>query len=179
MQVPVDQLTDRNPNLIEYFIVHHSVQNPEADIDILAHEEMQAQGFVTIGYNAYIKRTNAHLWSIQEGRPLDKLPAAAYGLNTQSYDICVGGNYHPNVANVPTNLVEVSALNLIISRAHEVKAKCPNLKYLIGHRDVATIKAKHGLNPEDYSTACPGDLLYALMHELRVRTGLSTPPEME
>lgn len=177
MIVPVDELTDRDPSLIEYIVIHHSVTAPALPIEAVAKMEEAAQGFTTIGYNCVVTKAPGH-WEIQEGRPLDKLPAAQYGLNREGYAICVFGNYQPNVPGVPTNVLEQAALQLVIDRVNAVKAKCPNLKYLIGHRDVATIKAKHGGNPADFATACPGDNLYARLHDLRVATGLHTPPEL-
>lgn len=177
MIVPVDELTDRDPALIEYVVVHHSVAPQDTDIESLARMEEAAQGFTTIGYNCYLKKTDTG-WVIQEGRPLDKLPAAQYGLNEEGYAICVGGNYEPGVAGVPTDAIDHASLYLIIQRIIAIREKCPNLKYVIGHRDVATIKAKHGGNPADFSTACPGDLLYAHLHNIRVATCLKSPPEL-
>jgi len=178
MDVPVSELTPRDPKDVIYFVVHHAVQDPTTDIAQLAQEEETSQGFITIGYNAYIKKIAEGHWEIQEGRPLDTLPAAAYGVNETSYDVCIGGNYEPNVSGVPTNQVDPASLDVLVARIEEVKTKCPNMKYLIGHRDVAPIMVKHGGNSGDYSTACPGDLLYAELHNLRVKTGLATPPEL-
>src|SRR5579885_241450 len=171
MQIPVDELTDRPAEQIEYIVIHHSVAAQDTDIADLAKMEEAAQGFVTIGYNCYLKR-GPNGWEIQEGRPLDKLPAAQYGLNEQGYAICIGGNYQPGVSGVSTDDVDPVALQLVVARVEQVKSKCANLQYLIGHRDVATIKAAHGGNPSDFSTACPGDRLYAQLHDLRLKTGL-------
>lgn len=174
MTVP-DNLPKRSLTDIQYFIVHHSVGPQTMDITEVAEEEIASQGFLTIGYNAYVKK-NGHFWVVQEGRPIDTIPAAAYGLNTASYDICIAGNYHPNVPNIPTDEVEQESIDLVLARIKAVKAKCPNLKFLIGHRDVATIMERRGLNPGDYSTDCPGDRLYAFLHHLRTLTGLTVPP---
>ncbi|HEY0384296.1 MAG TPA: hypothetical protein VGC72_19060 [Candidatus Elarobacter sp.] len=177
MKVPLNKLTDRDPKLIQYFVVHHSVADPATPIEDLARAEEASQGFVTIGYNAVIVKDAAG-WTIHEGRPMNKLPAAQFGLNETSYAVCIGGNYHPNVKNVPTNTVDPVSLNILIDRINAVKQKAPNLKFLIAHRDVATIKAKHGGNPADFSTACCGDRLYAHMDALRKATGLAKPPEL-
>jgi len=56
------------------------------------------------------------------------------------------------------------------------KQKLPNLKYLIGHYRVAQIKAKQGLNPGDYSTACPGKGMVASLNKLRSLCGLEQYP---
>lgn len=177
MQVPVDELADRAIADIEYIVIHHSVTAQNLTIEQVAEMEEASQGFTTIGYNCVLSKSTGQ-WEIQEGRPMDKLPAAQYGLNEQGYAICVFGNYEPNVAGISTDSVDPASLDLVAERVDAVKAKALNLKYLIGHRDVATIKAKHGGNPADFSTACPGDLLYAHLHDLRLRTGLQSPPEL-
>jgi hypothetical protein len=177
MDVPLDQLTDRDPKLIEYFVVHHSVADPATSIEDLAKAEKASQGFVTIGYNAVIVKDHTG-WTIHEGRPMNKQPAAQFGLNPEGYAVCIGGNYQPNVKDVPTNTVDPAALDVLVERIKAVKQKAPNLKFLIAHRDVATIKAKHGGKPSDFSTACCGDRLYAHMDALRKATGLAKPPEL-
>ena len=178
MKVPLDKLTARDPELIQYFVVHHSVADPATPIDELASMEMASQGFVTIGYNAVIVK-DSRGWAVHEGRPLNTLPAAQFGLNEQGYAVCIGGNYHPNVQDVPTNAVDPASLDVLIGRIGTVKQEAPNLKFLIAHRDIATIKAKHGGRAADYSTACCGDLLYAHMDALRAATGLAKPPELD
>ena len=179
MVVPQNQLNHRPISDIQYFIIHHSVGPQTQDITEVAAEEETSQGFVTVGYHCIVRlNPQSHKWEIQEGRTIDDIPAAAYGLNEQSYDICILGNYQPNVPNVPTNTVSQDALTLVKERALLVKSKAKNLKYLIGHRDVATIMTAHGGNSSDYSTACPGDLLYAFMHNLRLETELKSPTEI-
>jgi hypothetical protein len=177
VKVPLDQLTDRDPKLIEYFVLHHSVLDPATSIEDMATMEIAGQGFVTIGYNAVIVKEPGG-WVIHEGRPMNKLPAAQFGLNEQGYAVCIGGNYHPNVKDVPTNVVDPASLDVLIGRIDAVKRQAPNLKFLIAHRDVATIKVKHGCDASDFSTACCGDRLYAHMDALRDATGLAEPPEL-
>jgi hypothetical protein len=116
---------------------------------------------------------------VQIGRPLTDVPAAALGYNTRSIDICIAGNYHPNVPGVPTNPVSENALKAAIGWINQAKTKLPNLKYLAGHRDVEkwlTILAAENLTPADVATACPGDLLYARLHDLRIAASLLERP---
>jgi hypothetical protein len=168
MIVPKD-LAKRNIALISYMIIHHSVGSKTLDILDVAAEEMDSQHFLTIGYNAYIKKKADGTWIIQEGRPLDATPAAALDMNTISYDICIAGNYQPNVKGVPTDTLEWGLIEpILIQRIKDVKAKCPNLKHLIGHRDVSKI-----MSDPSVSTACPGDILYSKLSELRSKVGLS------
>lgn len=178
MVVPESELTTRPIDDITYFFIHHSVASPETDIEVLAQMDIQSQGFVTVGYNCVATKKPTG-WVIQEGRPIDTLPAAQYGMNQQGYAMCIGGNYEPNVAGVPTNEVEQESLDLAVEQIKLVKSKCPNLKYLAGHRDVAAIMKAQGLNPGNYSTECPGDLLYAKLDYLREQTELLAPPHQE
>src|ERR1700733_7629227 len=129
MVVPLSELTDRPIEDITYFVVHHSVAAQDIDVEQIAQMEEAAQGFITTGYNCYAKKTPAG-WIIQEARPIDKLPAAQYGLNEQGYAMCIAGNYQPNVTGVPTNEVEQASLDLIVQRVKEVQLKAKNLKYL-------------------------------------------------
>ncbi len=171
------EMAHRPLDAIVYGILHHSVAPKGLDITQIAQMEKTSIGAITVAYHAYVRKRDG-VWVIQEGRTIDDVPAAAYGLNEPSYDICIAGNYQPGVPDVPTDILEEESLTLAIMRFRLAKQKCPNLKYLIGHRDVAAIMVKRGLAPEAYSTDCPGDLLYARMHDLRVATGLSLPPEL-
>lgn len=157
---------------VNVVIIHHTVAAQTLDITDIAREEIADQGFITVGYHELCKRTPTG-WVMQSGRAINDIPAAAYGMNENSYDIALGGNYHPGVVGVPQDPVDPKALDVIVKQILAAKSKLPNLKMLIGHRDVATIMAKRGLNPGDYSTACPGDGMYAQLHYLRERTGLA------
>lgn len=173
MQLTQTQLNDMNHrslDVVDTAIIHHSVAKKTLDISDVAAMEEASQGFITVGYHAYAKCVDVEKdeWVVQEGRPNDCVPAAALGYNTKSYDICIAGNYEPNVAGVPTDNVSENALKVVAAHIAEAKTKLPNLKYLIGHRDVTNVITH---DPND-ATACPGDLLYARLHDLRVATGL-------
>jgi hypothetical protein len=162
---------------VDTIIIHHSVADKTLDISQIATMEERDQGFIDVGYHVYTKCIDVQkdLWVCQQGRPIWAIPAAAYGYNTQSYDICIGGNYHPGGASFLDEVSEY-ALHVVAKQIEQAKTKLPNLKYLAGHRDVATWKAEQGLNPGDYSTACPGNLLYARLGILRQLTGLAVRP---
>lgn len=178
MIVPINELAPRDPKSITHFVIHHSVASPSLDIEQIAAIDINSQGFVTVGYNAYMKIVNDKP-ILQFGRPINTLPAAQYGMNTQGYALCIGGNYQPNVPHVPTNTLSdelwAKIEPVILQLITQVKSKAPNLKHLIGHRDVATIMVQNNphANPEEYSTLCPGDILYAKLDELRVKSGLT------
>jgi N-acetylmuramoyl-L-alanine amidase len=167
------RLTDRELSQIEYFVVHHTADPDQVkDIAEIAAEEIASQGFSTVGYHAVIWKTG----EIQEGRPIGKVPAANLGLNTLSYAVSLEGNFQPGSPGYAGEQPSTAALAALVERIKLVKAKCPSLKYLIGHRDVAAIAVRlEGGTLGDYATACPGDSLYAHLHDLRVATGLSAP----
>lgn len=165
----LDRLTDRNLSVVDMVIVHHTADNDmDKDIEEIAREEISAMGFSTVGYHAVIHKDG----KIQFGRPIGKVPAAntsinapnpaLRSMNTRSYAIALEGNFHPPDKNYrgerPTN-EQVHALVQLVSM---VKGKLPNLKYLDGHRDVARI-----CNDPLDATACPGDLLSALLPAIR------------
>jgi len=172
-------LSKRNNTQVTTIFIHHSDALPTLDIVDLTVMEEASQGFKTIGYNYYVKCLSVanDLWTGQVGRPLEDIPAAQYGMNTQGYAICIGGCYEPGAAPFNT-AVSDHALKIAAAQILLVKSKCPNLKYLQGHRDVKPLmmQADHWLTDSeasaDYGTACPGDSLYARLDDLRKLTGL-------
>jgi hypothetical protein len=166
----LSKMTDRNLSVLEYIVIHHTASTlMDEDITDIALEEERDQGFLWAGYNFVIHGKAPHDGLIQVGRPLTKVPAAQLGLNTPGIAICLEGNFQPGdklyTGEKPTPSQLASAITII---NEWIKPKCPNLKYLIGHRDVARIVR----TPSD-ATACPGDNLYAELHNLRVATNLT------
>ena len=185
MEIPVatlDKLDYRDPTQISTVVIHHTVLDPTLDITDVAAFEMNHFGFYTIGYNAYVKKIQgressltkeaiATRWVVQQGRPVDKLPAAQYGLNAQGYAIAVGGNYEPGATSFLTPIEDLM-IDAVVGQIHALKEHYPWVKHLIGHKDVADIMKEFGDNPEDYSTLCPGKNLYNHLDILRQKTGL-------
>jgi hypothetical protein len=173
-QTQISEMNTRPLDGVDTVIIHHSVADKTLDISQISAMEIASQGFVCVGYHAYTKCVDVagDKWVVQQGRPITCVPAAALDYNTRSYDICLGGNYHPGGAPF-LDTVSENALHLIAAQILNAKRKLPNLKYLIGHRDV-TLKITHDSND---ATACPGDRLYARLHDLRLMTGLSDFPK--
>lgn len=173
------QLTDRDPALIEYIVIHHSVLPQTADITEIA----SVEPYLTVGYNAYCKRVSTAVnsgWIMQQGRPIYKRPAAQYGLNQEGYAICIGGNYDPEAGVSWTDVVSSASLDAVVAQVHAVREYgVPKLRYLIGHRDVEAMYVHQGDTPAEaamnYGTLCPGKNLYQMLDALRARTGLSKP----
>ncbi len=185
MEIPTsnfNQLEYRDPTSITTVVIHHTVLDPTLDIKDVAAFEMNHFGFFTIGYNAYVKKVPGvpstllkeavpDRWVVQQGRPVDKLPAAQFGMNVQGYAIAVGGNYEPGATSFDTP-IEEGMIDAVVGQIHALKEHYPWVKYLIGHKDVADIMKEFGDNPSDYATLCPGKNLYAILDTLRTKTGL-------
>jgi hypothetical protein len=161
-------MTDRTLDQIVGWCLHHTAaQNQKEDIEDIATEEERDQGFVWAGYNFVIWKDG----TIQVGRPITKVPAAQLGDNTPYVAICIEGNFQPTDAGYTGEVPSPAALAAVIRIVNEwLKPKCPNLRYGIGHRDVSGL-----VGVPDDATACPGDLLYAHMHDLRVATNTAYP----
>lgn len=168
----------RTEEQITTIVIHHTVMPRNKDIlDVQA-----AEPFAAVGYNAYVKWLGGDEWILQQGRPLKTIPAAQYGLNVEGYAIAFGGNYQPGAMSW-TDTWSPGMFQAALPQIRAVQAKCPNLKYLIGHRDVERIYIQRGVaQPQaaaDYGTACPGDNLYAMLDTLRTLTGLKQYPGLE
>ena len=162
----LDRLTDRDLAVVRYVVVHHTADNDmDKDIEEIAREEIASQGFSTVGYHAVIHKDG----KIQFGRPIGKVPAANLGMNTVSYAIALEGNFHPPDSHYAGERPTKEQIQSLENLVHLVRGKLPNLKYLIGHRDVARI-----MSNADDATACPGDILYALLPQIRTATGLQS-----
>jgi N-acetyl-anhydromuramyl-L-alanine amidase AmpD len=159
------RMTDRDLAVVTTLVVHHTADNDEnKDIEEIAREEVASQGFVTVGYHAVIHGDG----KVQFGRPIGKVPAANLGMNTISYAISLEGNFHPPDAGYRGEKPTDAQIRALIGLVDLVKGKLPNLRYLIGHRDVARI-----MSDSNDATACPGDLLYARLGEVRRATHLA------
>jgi N-acetylmuramoyl-L-alanine amidase len=140
-------------------IIHHSAGNPnQTPLEIDA--EHRARGMAMIGYNYVI----AWDGTVYAGRPVGFVPAAAYGRNTESINICVLGNFQgddPGYTGEPTKFQLGSLMNLSLYLHHQF----PSIVRTIGHRDVATFFYPN--NESNYSTACPGEDLYKQLGTVR------------
>jgi hypothetical protein len=179
MQIPPDvlaQLDKRDPSTVSYVVIHHSVAPQTWDATQIA----ESEPFLTIGYNAYVRLNPiSHTWEIQQGRPMNCVPAAQEGLNPQGYAICIAGNYQPNDGVTEDEVVD-SALALVAQQVHLAREHGLGARFLIGHRDVETYYMvtegiDHITAAQLYGTSCPGDLLYEWMDHLRTLTSLAKP----
>jgi len=157
---PAFAMTPRAISQITDFIIHHEAGSlTETPLGIDA--QHRAEGWAMIGYN-YIIDTKGVVY---DGRPLDVVPSAAYGRNTQSVNVSLVGNFEkgdPGFTGPPTD-EQIASLEALGVYLHKT---IPSIERTIGHRDVATLF--YG-GDGDYATACPGSLLYAEIPLIRAK----------
>jgi hypothetical protein len=164
-------MTDRPADQVTVVVIHHTAEDNQAqDITSISAEEIASMGFIAVGYHYVVQGDG----TVQVGRPITKEPAANLGMNFQSVAISLEGNFEPDDAGYKGEVPSEAAMAAAIAIVNNwVKPKCPNLKYLIGHRDVAVINQNSG-----EATACPGTLLYNELDYFRRSTvlGADAPP---
>jgi len=149
----------RTDSSITDLIIHHtagSLSQSAIDID----KEHRAIGDAMIAYNWVITSDGQAF----VGRPIEYISAATFGRNTQSVSVVVVGNFQsndPGYNGSPLPL-ELQALRELCLYAH---VTIPTIVRTIGHRDVAPLFYPD--NKGDYSTACPGDTLYAYIPAIK------------
>jgi N-acetylmuramoyl-L-alanine amidase len=168
---PANPMTPRDARVCTDLIIHHTA-GPRTqtvhDIDA----EHRAIGDAMIGYNYFIDDAGL-IW---RGRPVSVVPAATYGRNPQSLNVCLVGNFHTPDAgyNGPPSAAQLKSLEALCVQLH---LGYPSIMRTIGHRDVAQLLVDlHLISPDakgDYATACPGDDLAreipTLVTELRAQ----------
>jgi hypothetical protein len=150
---PMDQDWD-----YEIVVIHHSGDGGETDP-----KEIQAKHFKEayddVGYH-YMVHPNG---TVYEGRYLAYKGSHVLGANTKKLGILVMGDFEHQVWDPsdddPTKVQIASAQQLILT----LKKAFPTLQKLGGHRDYKV------------GTACPGDVLYAILGGMRAATGLGAP----
>lgn len=147
--VPFENYLDQVPsiNKFNFFGIHHEAR-PMAGLTPEGYEqrfheinaEHIARGFACIGYNGVIFPNGTFI----PGRPIGKMPAAMLGLNDQSINYCLIGNF---MTETPTRDQLVTLYGLF----NEAKKLNANIK-AIGH--------KEAINYVSWATAtdCPGRL---------------------
>lgn len=149
----------RDLSAVTDFIVHHE-DGPWDETPLQVDAQHRSQGWDMIGYTFVIGKDG----TVYQGRPMNMVPSAAYGRNTQSVDVSLTGDFQPGTEGYcgsPTP-EQIQSLKDLAVYVHQ---QIPSIERTIGHRDVATLF--YPKDTGDYSTACPGDTLYALLPEIR------------
>lgn len=158
---PAFEMTPRDLSQINTLIIHHSDGSPDqTPLDVDA--EHRAEGWAMIGYNFFIGGDG----TVYEGRPTNVVPSAAYGCNTPSINVCLAGDFEPGTDGAESSVpdAQLQALKDLSVLLHQ---HYPGIMRTIGHRDVASYFPN---NPGDYSTACPGSVLYAQIAAVKAYT---------
>ena len=154
---PKSPLNPINKAGIKYLVVHHTageVHQMPLDID---QEERNGQ-FSMMPYEMLCTQEGL----IYAGRPLGYESAATYGLNAVSVAVVAIGNFQsndPGFSGPPTPAL----LAALVEAGIYLHRQFPTIDSTIGHRDAGIIDIPH------YSTACPGDVLYHHMQEIKNR----------
>jgi hypothetical protein len=159
---PAFPMTPRDVTDIVTLVIHHSDGAPDqSPLDVDA--EHRAEGWAMIGYNFFIGGDG----TVYRGRPTNVVPSAAYGYNTPSVDVCLAGDFEPGTSGFqaevpPVQLQSLKDLSVLLHQHY------PTISLTIGHGDVATMFYPN--DTADYSTACPGSVLEALIPSIRSYT---------
>jgi|ERR1022692_61637 hypothetical protein len=152
---PTEPYAPRSTNAVTLAIVHHSASPLTTTIQQIDAEH-RARGFIYVGYHFTID-TNGN---IDLGRPLWAIPAAAYGYNSNSVDICCIGNFQsddPGYTGPPSDHQVAALTDLLIWCHHQV----PTIDRTCGHGDLM-------------ADACPGNKLEELLPGIKqkIRTAI-------
>lgn len=136
------------------FTIHHTAAGYPKNIEDSLNEMVFIQDYhqngrewIDIGYHLLIDP----LGNIFEGRPVDAIGAHAKGQNIGNIGIAVMGNYHPPVSDTPT----IKTFESFITAGEYLKDTYSiKISSFYAHRDLG-------------ATACPGDLIYTKMPELK------------
>lgn len=141
-----------------YCVWHHTAcGNQMQDTEDIWQEHINV-GDDGIAYNRVIKGDGTTV----QGRPDWAVSAAAHGVNYDSIDVVVEGDFEASESSeVPTD-AQIQAMkdNMV-----DINAKYPGIVH-IGHYQVASISG----DPED-ATACPGSTLIAILPGMIEETG--------
>lgn len=130
-----DQVPDRNET--KYIIIHH--EGGDSTFEETNNYHL-SKGWAGIGYHFFIDTSG----TIYQGRPIKKVPAACYGLNDSSVNICLRGNF---MSTSPAR-EQLAALYWLASY----------IKGIYGDLTVIGHKEAHNIVSWATTTDCPGRL---------------------
>ena len=134
----------------QYIVIHHTAGPQDQDTQQIWDEHINI-GDNGIAYHFIVKGDG----TIVVGRSIDTIGAHAHGVNQVSVGVVLEGNFMPG-KDKPTT-AQVEALKELLPYIRSIYTGTRT----IGHRDVPGISG----DPGD-ATACPGDVLYAMLKEL-------------
>jgi hypothetical protein len=159
-----DQIKDSKG--IHYIVLHHSATDMGWTInDFVSHrlETGKAGGakskYGGLGYN-YVLLPLEH--RIVADVPENQVSWSVALFNSPSLSICTAGYFHAPKNDHPTDAM----IDLLAHKCAELclKYHLDPMKAIIGHRDTSKITKNPAI-----ATACPGDLLYARLPDVRTK----------
>ena len=155
----------KNTKNIRHIVIHHSATPQTWTIDDFVKHRLQtgASGsgkYSGLGYNYVAFPTQK---KVIADVPDNEMTWSTGGYNSYSLAICVAGYYHAPFNHAATTEI----IEMLSDKCVElcVKYHLDPYKAIIGHRDVAGI-----IKNNKWATACPGDILYSKLKELRIKT---------
>lgn len=139
---------------VDNLIIHHSAGGSHQSFEDIKNFHKLNNGWNDIGYHMIIEADG----KIVRGRADDIQGAQALGANEYSLGVCLIGNF---MKSSPPK-AQIDSLVKVLTDWCK-KYNLPVTK-IIGHKNVAKL-----YNRADVSTACPGDILYGLIPEIRKR----------
>ena len=131
-------------------IIHHAGLPKDRDMTAAEIHRLHRDnnGWAGIGYHYVIRKDGL----IERGRGWNMVGAHAYKNNDDSVGIVLTGNF--NIGSPTTS--QIKSLENLLTTLCGVYRLIPDELSVIGHRDVN-------------STACPGDMLYDMLPQIRKR----------
>jgi N-acetyl-anhydromuramyl-L-alanine amidase AmpD len=126
-------------------VIHHTGADLDPDAATI-HEWHRQRGWNGCGYHYIIRKDG----SIERGRPKWAVGSHAYGRNTDTVGVHIGGEF----TNSEPTQEQMMALTALLADICEKYGLDPATA-IIGHRDTPS------------PTACPGDVLYGMLADVR------------
>ena len=141
----------QNLNSIEAIVVHCSATKEDVWVDAKALDSWhKARGWSMIGYHRVIRLDG----TVENGRPFFRRGAHVSGNNTNTIGICLIGGL--DKLGKPKNTFKQEQFNSLMQEIMNIKAMCPMIKSIKGHRDYSPDLNGDGIITRDeWIKECP------------------------
>lgn len=161
------EITNPSTHLVSHLIIHHSAGTNVANdwaaiVRAIWNGHVNTNGWSDIGYN-WLVDPNGVLY---EGRGLNVRGAHFCGRNTGTEGICVIGNFQ---TRTPTNEALNGLTEFLAWRTEELNLKPFGITF---HNSSNTNLASISGHRDGCATACPGNMFYPMLEEVRNRTSI-------
>jgi len=135
---------------VNYLVVHCSATSFGKDLDVMDIDRMhRRRGWSGVGYNYVIKLDG----TIENGRPLEKIPAHVKGFNRNSIGICYIGGLDENGKGADTRTPQQK--EALLFQLMSLKQRFPDA-VIVGHRDLSPDKDGDGIvERHEWLKLCP------------------------